>query len=296
MIALLTNAVGFGLVIASVLALSALGFNLAYAVSKVLNIGFIAYMLIAQFVALGIFHQTDNLLVATVVAALLTGCLGVMTSRWVVLPFVNRGAQSFVVVLVLFAAYTFVSSGLSVIYGTNSYSFDASPGWTAAVHLPGMLFTRLQVVVIASAGVISLAVDLFLRYSNIGRDIRAISDSRELAATKGVNVRAVTDLTWYLSGFLGGLAGVALALVQVSFSTKSDQAYFVLVTAAAFLGGVGKPYGAVAGAVVVGVVTQVAAVRIPSDLSPLVAFVALIAVILFRPGGILGVANVRLRA
>jgi neutral amino acid transport system permease protein len=288
-------AFGFGLVIASVLMLSALGFNLTYAVSEILNIGFIAFMLLGEFIALKIFESTGQLWFATLAAAAVTGVAALLLHRYLLKPFTRRGTQPFVVVLVLLGTYTLIAAGLSIVFGRGSYAFQLSHSLKRPVHIAGMLFTEIQLIACVGAILLVFLVDGVLRYTSLGRDVRAICDDRDLASNKGVRVSQITSLVWLTSGFLGGLAGVSLAVVQASFSTKGGDLYFVLLTAAAFLGGVGKPYGALAGAIVVGVMTQEAAIWVPSDLSALVAFLALIATIMFRPGGILGSSTEKVR-
>jgi branched-chain amino acid transport system permease protein/neutral amino acid transport system permease protein len=288
-------AVGFGLVIASVLSIAALGFDLTFAVSRTLNIGFIAFMLIGQFTAFGLQHISANLWLVGIGASLVSAVCAVTVYRCLVAPFLRRGAEPFVVVLVLFAFYTLASASFSAAFGTRGRSLKSADWLRHPVHVGAMLFTTSQVIVLVLAAVLVLAIDASLRYTRLGRDIRAISDDRDLAVIRGIQVDRITVMTWAASGFLGGLAGVFLAIIQSSFSSLSDAPYFVLVTAAAFLGGAGRPYGAFAGALIVGAVTQVSAVWIPPNLSPLIAFLALIATIMFRPQGLLGAATEEFR-
>lgn len=289
-------AVGFGLVTASVLAVSALGFNLDVAVSGVLNIGFIAFMLIGQFAALVVSENGGGLLWGGVAACGTGAIAGYVLYEGVLVWFKRRGARPFILVLVTFAISTIVISAATMGFGTGQFSYAISAGLKSAVHPFGMTLTTAQGIVILLSAVIVVLVDVALRYTSLGRDVRAISDDEGLAMAHGVKVRRVTDLVWAVSGALGGLAGMLLALNEVTFSTVTDQVYFVLIIAAGFLGGPGKPYGAAVGALLVGLADAIAGVWVSPQLTPLIAFGLLIAVILFRPLGVLGASKGEVRA
>jgi len=99
------------------------------------------------------------------------------------------------------------------------------------------------------------------------------------------------DVVWAISGALTGVAGVTLVMNTSSFNFSSGAAFMIIVVAAAVLGGVGQPYGAMLGALIVGLATEIAPVVISPDYKNVVAFVILIAIILVRPQGLLATAR-----
>ena len=116
--------------------------------------------------------------------------------------------------------------------------------------------------------------------------MRATASDPELARNCGVPTRWVIDSAWLLSGLLCGLAGVALVIELGSFDTTTGSAFLVPVIAAAVLGGVGHPYGAMLGALVIGIASELAATYFDPTYKDVVAFLVLIAVLLIRPQGI----------
>jgi branched-chain amino acid transport system permease protein/neutral amino acid transport system permease protein len=94
--------------------------------------------------------------------------------------------------------------------------------------------------------------------------------------------------TWLVSGGLCGLAGAVFAMDAGTFGATSTDLFLVLILAAVFLGGPGEPYGAMLGAVVIGLGTEVSAAFIVSDYKDVVAFVVLLAMLAVRPNGLLG--------
>jgi branched-chain amino acid transport system permease protein/neutral amino acid transport system permease protein len=95
-------------------------------------------------------------------------------------------------------------------------------------------------------------------------------------------------MTWVLTGGLCGLAGVVFAMDAGSFDATATDLFLVLILAAVFLGGPGQAYGAMIGAVVIGIATEVSAVFIPADYKYVIAFVALLVMLGVRPTGLLG--------
>jgi branched-subunit amino acid ABC-type transport system permease component len=127
--------------------------------------------------------------------------------------------------------------------------------------------------------------------------MRAVADDRALAAVAGIDTGRVIVLTWIVSGLLAGLAGVLAALVQSTFDPNFGFALLLPVFAAVVLGGIGSPYGALLGGLVLGVVTELSTWGgffggVNSVYKPVVAFAILIGVLLVRPQGLLGRARV----
>ena len=156
----------------------------------------------------------------------------------------------------------------------------------ATVRVLGMMFTATQLTLVAIAAVALAALHGLLRYTRLGKAMRATASDPELARNCGVPTRRVIDGAWLLSGLLCGLAGVALVTELGSFESTTGSAFLVPVIAAAVLGGVGHPYGAMLGALVIGLATELDATYFNPTYKDVVAFLVLIVVLLIRPQGI----------
>jgi branched-subunit amino acid ABC-type transport system permease component len=154
------------------------------------------------------------------------------------------------------------------------------------LHLGPFLFTPLQLGIIALAVVSMLLIHLLLRYTRLGKAMRAVSDSPELARVSGINTRLVINAVWIVTGALAGLSGVVLALNVASFTPTRGFGFLFVIFAAVILGGIGHPYGAMIGALVVGVAMEMSAAFINSEYKTAIAFVILIIALLLRPQGI----------
>jgi branched-chain amino acid transport system permease protein/neutral amino acid transport system permease protein len=130
-------------------------------------------------------------------------------------------------------------------------------------------------------------VHVLLRYTRLGKAMRAVAVNERLARNCGIPVRAVIDTTWFLSGALCGLAGVVLVMdVQVLNSGSGDN-FLILIVAATVLGGIGSAYGAMVGSLIIGVVAELGAGYFNPQFKDISAFIILAAVLLLRPTGVI---------
>ncbi|WP_179559089.1 branched-chain amino acid ABC transporter permease [Microbacterium sp. AK009] len=188
-----------------------------------------------------------------------------------------------------------VSIGLSL---AMRYTFQFFIGG-GTIQLPGSNAPRiplfgtveLSVIDIASLAIsiiVIVAFALWLTRSRIGKATRAISDNPSLAAASGIDVDFVVRIVWILAGALAGLAGILYAYYRPGIRWDMGAQILLLMFAAVILGGLGTAYGALVGAIIVGIVVEVSSLWIPSDLKYASALFILIVILLFRPQGILG--------
>ncbi|GAB3444051.1 branched-chain amino acid ABC transporter permease [Actinophytocola sediminis] len=138
--------------------------------------------------------------------------------------------------------------------------------------------------------VVLVAVGCWIKYSHLGKATRAVSANLTLAAASGIDVDRVIRVVWIVAGGLSALAGVLLALLNdVSYDMGFKS--LLLMFAAMILGGLGTAFGALVGAMVVGVFTEVLVTWLPADMKYVGALLVLIVVLLVRPQGIFGRAE-----
>ena len=188
-----------------------------------------------------------------------------------------------------------VSIGLSLAL---RYTFQLFIGG-GTLQLPGSseakisLFGSVQMSVIDMVSlvisiVVIVAFALWLTRSRTGKATRAISDNAPLAAASGIDVDAVVRVVWVVAGALAGLAGILYAYYRPGIKWDMGAQILLLMFAAVVLGGLGTAYGALVGALIVGILVEVSSLWIPADLKYASALFILIVILLFRPQGILG--------
>ena len=132
-----------------------------------------------------------------------------------------------------------------------------------------------------------LLIHGLLTYTKLGKAMRATSANPTLARNCGIPTQRVVDVVWLITGALCGLAGVVAALNSDSFAVASGAAFLIPIIAAAVLGGAGQPYGAMIGAVIIGLVTELSAAAWSPNYKEVVAFGILVVVMVLRPQGLL---------
>jgi branched-chain amino acid transport system permease protein len=153
-----------------------------------------------------------------------------------------------------------------------------------------------QIIVIASAVLMMIALDQFVRRTRLGRGVRAVSQDMETAQLMGVNIDRVIMLTFLLGGIMAGGAGL-LYLITLE-RTAFNVGFFIGIKAftAAVLGGIGNLRGALVGGLLLGLIENYGSAIFGTQWRDPIAFVVLILVLLFRPTGILGEQLGRARA
>jgi branched-chain amino acid transport system permease protein len=135
--------------------------------------------------------------------------------------------------------------------------------------------------------VVLTGVSLMLARTRIGKATRAVADNPALASSSGINVNTVIAIVWIMGTALAGLSGALLGLDQgIEFQT--GQKILLVVFAAVTLGGLGTIWGAMAGAIMVGLFTELSTLIIPSELKNVGALFLLIVILIVKPQGIFG--------
>lgn len=284
--------IGFGLVTASILCIGAVGFTLQFGISNLFNLAFGATMTAAAFVAY-VFNKAGlNIWVSLVLGTLAASLLSFLLNRGLYLPFKRRATSRFTMIMVTLGVGIILQYGIEAIWGGDDFSYNMLTG--GSVHIAGMLFTTTQLAVIAIAVVAAGVVHVLLRYTRLGKAMRAVAVNERLARNCGISVKAVVDSTWLISGALSGLAGVVLVMDVQVLNAGSGDDFLVLIIAAAVLGGIGSASGAIVGSLIIGVVAEVTAGFINPQFKDISAFIILAAVLLLRPTGVFNsVASVK---
>jgi branched-subunit amino acid ABC-type transport system permease component len=278
--------IGFGLVTAAVLAIASVGFTLQFGVTDVLNLAYGAIMIAGAFVAYVVNQAGVSVWIGLAAAVAACSLGSVMLNSRVYAPFQRRGTSPITMVIVSLGMALIIQFGVAAIAGPTGVSYTMGQGSTFRVA--GLILTTVQLIIIAVSLAVMAGVHSLLRYTKLGKAMRATAANKMLARNCGIRTSRVITVTWALTGGLCGLAGVVFAMDSGSFDPTSTDIFLVLILAAVFLGGPGQAYGAMLGAAVIGIATEVSAAFIPADYKYVVAFVVLLAMLGVRPTGILG--------
>ncbi|WP_217914815.1 branched-chain amino acid ABC transporter permease [Miltoncostaea marina] len=279
-----------GLSSGAIYALGAIGLSLVYGILKLVNFAHGDFMTLGGFVAFAVNVSAGMPLAVAVLAAVAAvAALGLVLEYSVWAPMRRKGA-GVMQLLLLSIGLAFVLRNLILFQwtgATRTLDVDQFQSWNP---FGDVIITRIQVIVIVTAGVVLIAVALMLRTTLIGKSMRALSDSFDLAEVSGVNTRRVVAYTWLLAGSLAGLAGV-LAAVYTTLTPNTGWFLLLSIFAAVVLGGIGNAYGALLGGIVLGLAQEWSTMLIRPTYKEAIGFLVLILVLLVRPQGILGQAR-----
>ncbi|MEZ5246449.1 MAG: branched-chain amino acid ABC transporter permease [Acidimicrobiales bacterium] len=280
----LVNGMKFGLIIA----MSSIGLSLIFGTTGLINFAHGELVTFGAALAWWLNTQTieATLILATVIAVIGGAALGGVVELGLMRPLRKRslGAFQFVVVTI---GCSLVGRQLIQIWigeGNESYrEYQIQKPWEIGpLDLTPRDASIMGVSLFALIGVATV-----LQLTRMGKAMRAVSDNADLAASSGIAVDRVILSVWIAGSGLAALGGVLFGLSEV---VEFDMGFrfLLLIFAAVVLGGLGTAYGAMAGGVMIGLITEVSTVWVRPDLKFVWALLALIIVLLLRPQGILG--------
>ena len=132
---------------------------------------------------------------------------------------------------------------------------------------------------------IVVGLHLVLQHTKIGKAMRAMSDNPELARVTGIDTERIIAWAWLAGGALTGASGMFLAL-DTQLHPQMGWNLLLPISAAAIFGGIGRPYGAIAGGLIIGIAQEYSTFVISPAYKPAVAFGIMVLVLIVRPGGI----------
>jgi branched-chain amino acid transport system permease protein/neutral amino acid transport system permease protein len=204
-----------------------------------------------------------------------------------------RRSAAVVLVIASFGMALFIRALIQAIWGVSNqrYAMRIRPPVTFDVGIGEVKITTIQLVTVIVAFALVILLHLFLKYTRIGKAMRAMSDNADLAKASGVNTEAMVRWTWALGAGLASIGGVFMGLNFGIINPNTGLQVLLPLFAAVILGGIGSPYGAMLGALVIGFAQNILVApvtSINSSYKPGIAFLIMILMLLVRPQGLLG--------
>ncbi len=278
-----------GLSLGAIYALGAVGLTLVYGILKLTNFAHGDYLTFGAYMAY-LVNVTWGapLVVAVFWAMLATAVMALFFERTLWGPMRKRRAGFLQLILMSIGLAFLLRAIIQWFWGTEIRQLDVDN--TSTVEFLGLRIGQTELIVVVVGVVVLSAVGLMLRYSLLGKRMRALSDDLDLAETAGINTRRVILYTWIFSGALAGLAGV-MAAATTNLRPELGFELLLPIFAAVILGGIGDAFGALAAGMVLGVMTEWSTMIIDARWKVAVGFVVLVVVLIIRPQGIFGKAK-----
>ncbi len=275
---------GFGLVTAAILSLSAVAFTLEYAVTNVANLSHGEILTIGAYAAYLVHRSTGNAFLAALGAAAAGGVVAVAMHITVIDRFVRRGVGTMPTFIATLGISFVIQNVLVIIFGAANVAYTIPQG---DPHQVGpFLWTSVEEEIIISALATTAVLYVIITHTKFGKALRAVFQNRDLARVTGINVRLVGAATWFLAGLVAGYAGFILAESVGTFNPYFGFSFFLITLTATVAGGLGKPFSTMAGAVIVGIALEFTGGYISASYELAFAFAILAIIILVRPRGL----------
>jgi len=288
------TAVGAGLVTAAILAMSTVGMSLQHRVTRHANFAHGEFMTVSAYTMLATQALTDNLALDALAGVAAATVLALVLHWGLLTPFRRITKRLVIILVVTAAASQLIEAGIALIWGAN-YVTLAVP-YDVAKHVGPFLWTSFDEATLIVAVVLLGATQLMLKFTSFGRSQRAVADDPVLAQVVGIKTSRIVTQTWIVTGILAGSAGAMLAMRVSTFDNLLGFDYLLLIFAAMIVGGIGKIYGAIVGALIIGLITEVSAVYVSDGYNELVALGVLALIVLVRPSGLFNTAAAETKA
>ena len=274
----------YGIVLGSILTLGAIGVSLIYGILRFAHFAHGDMMTVGAYVAL-IAVSTAGLPVyaALPLAMAAAAVVAVAIDRAVYRRL--RRTSPVILLISSFGMALILRSVVQLVWGPANRVYV--PGIRLPYQMADLRIGLDHLVIVAGAVVLVVALHLFLRHTRTGKAMRAMADNVELARITGVDPERVVLWTWAIGGALAAAAGVFLALDTRLHPTVGWH-MLLPVFAAAIVGGIGRPYGAIAGGLTIGIAQELSTAVMAPVYKPAVAFAVIVVVLVVRPRGLLG--------
>ena len=275
-----------GLRMGLLLALGAVGLSLVFGTTGLSNFAHAEMLSMGGILAYLTMRVTGNIWLTGIIVVAIMAAVGWLQDAALWKP-LRKKRLSLTQMMIVSIGFSIVLQNIfQFFFGANILRID--PSTPKTVTIAGVTLTVQSYIAMGIALVAIVAVALVMKYTRFGRATRAVADNRPLAEASGIDVDRVIRSVWTVGVALAGLSGMLLGLVLNGIAWNTGWHYLLLLFAAVILGGIGTTFGAIAGAMIIGLVIEMANIWLPGDLKHAAALLILIVVLLVRPQGLFG--------
>ncbi|MCR6502240.1 branched-chain amino acid ABC transporter permease [Shinella sp. CPCC 101442] len=273
-----------GITVGAVYALVALGFTIIYNASDVVNFAQGEFVMLGGMITFFAHAAGLPLPLAALIAIIVTAAIGVALNKLAIEP--ARGAPVVSLIIITIGASIFIRGATQLVFDKQIHRFPAFSG-DQPILIGGATILPQSLWVIAGALAVFVCLWLFFTRTLIGRAVLATANNRVAAQLVGINTNYVMTLSFAMSAAIGALAGVLVTPITLT-SYDVGLALALKGFAAAMLGGMGNPKGALVGGLLLGVLEAMTAGYVSSQYKDAAAFIVILAVLFAMPQGLFG--------
>jgi neutral amino acid transport system permease protein len=272
-----------GIAVGSIIALAAVGLTLTYGILRLANFAHGDFLTMGAYLTFLANISGVNIWLAMLLGIVGTVLAALLSEKLLWEPMRRQRASSTTLIIISIGLALFIRNLIIFIWGAGNQDYALPVA--AAPNIFGIRIAFYRIVVIGLAILVIFGLHYLLQNTKIGKAMRAVADDIDLARVSGINVEQVVIWTWVIAAGLTALGGGMYGLIT---AVRPNMGWFLILPmfAAVILGGIGNPYGAIAGALVIGVAQEVSIFFLPTEYKLGVALMIMVLVLLFRPQGI----------
>lgn len=272
-----------GVAVGSIIALAAVGLTLTLGILRLSNFAHGDFLTVAAYFTWVVNAQGLNIWLAMAVGAVGVIILMLITEQLVWKPMRSQRVTSTTLTIISIGLALFLRNGILFIWGGSNQNYDLP--LVEALDIGGVKIAYYRLIVIVITIVAIVLLHLILQNTKIGKAMRAVADNIDLARVSGINVEQVVLFTWVITAVLTAVGGGLYGLIT---AVRPNMGWFLVLPmfASVILGGIGNPYGAIAGGLIIGVAQELSVPVLGSEYKLGVALIIMIVILLIRPQGI----------
>jgi branched-chain amino acid transport system permease protein len=293
-----------GITAGALYALVALGFSMVYGVLKLLNFAHGDLYMVGAFIGFFVIQWFGGptkltipvpllLVIMFVLAAVLVGGLGVAIERFAYRPL--RDAPRIAPLITAIGISFFLENSALLLFGAQYRIYNTSDfiSFSSGIQIGSVSIDAVQIMVLALGAALMIGLRLLVNRTRLGKQMRAVAADREAAEMLGINVNFTIAATFFLGSALAGVSGVMAGLLFNQVNNTMGFTAGLFAFTAAVVGGIGSIPGAMLGGLLIGLAQSFVTGYISSTFTNLLVFGLLIVVMLVRPSGLLGRAQLQ---
>jgi branched-chain amino acid transport system permease protein len=270
-----------GITVGFIYTLVGLGFTVIYNSSGIINFSQGEFVMAGGMASVFLIYAGLPLGVSFFLSILITSIIGIALMK--LISFSKDGSQISLIILTLGFAI-FLRGLAQVIFDKQLHTMPSIVG-DGAFNIYGTTLSYQSILIIIVSIVIVIALYVFFQKTKTGQAMMAASDNKDAAKLMGINIKKILILNFAISAVIASIGGILLTPIT---STNYEVGIMLGLKGfcAAIIGGLGNPFGAVAGGIILGILESLVAGYISSEYKDAVAFIVLLAILFLMPGGL----------
>ena len=277
-----------GLIIGSIYALVACGFSLIYSTNRFMHLAHGSVITLTAYFFFLFFKSLELPFITSALLVLIIGCLfGYGMNKLVYSQLQKRRSSNIILLIASVGILTLTEAVIMLTFGVNIKSIGFTK-LSQDINILGASLTIIQALIILTSITLLILLYILMNKTKAGRNIRAVSDNKELAEIIGIDSKKIITISFIVGSFLAGIAGIFVALEQ-SLQASMGTNLIIKGFTGAIIGGITSVPASILGSYLLGLVENLGIWFIPASYKDAIAFSLLFIFLLLKPNGLFGI-------